>query len=91
MTSLDARRFRSNIISESAPNVHKPRSPYSHTYLVDDVEAYDEDSWKLIRFRAAPSGKSPDSKCHVSCRTVRSVYFLIYQAVTPTRRLLSNY
>jgi uncharacterized protein YcbX len=50
-----------------------PANPLS-TLKVDGAESYDEDTWKSIRVQAAPTGKSPDSTFHVSCRTVRSVH-----------------
>ncbi|OAA58062.1 Molybdenum cofactor sulfurase [Niveomyces insectorum RCEF 264] len=41
--------------------------------VVDGVEAYDEDSWKLVSFKPAPGSPSSldEAKFHVSCRTVR--------------------
>ncbi|KAJ4421572.1 hypothetical protein N0V85_000095 [Neurospora sp. IMI 360204] len=40
--------------------------------VVDGVEAYEEESWKNIRFNPGPSNKRQDkTNFHVSCRTVR--------------------
>ncbi|KAL1879358.1 hypothetical protein VTK73DRAFT_7089 [Phialemonium thermophilum] len=38
--------------------------------IIDGPSAYDEDTWKKVRFRDS-SGKGQDMTMHVSCRTVR--------------------
>ncbi|KAK3487724.1 uncharacterized protein B0T23DRAFT_213049 [Neurospora hispaniola] len=40
--------------------------------IVDGVEAYEEETWKTIRFNPEPSNKRHDkTHFHISCRTVR--------------------
>ncbi|KAK0715742.1 hypothetical protein B0H67DRAFT_487607 [Lasiosphaeris hirsuta] len=39
--------------------------------IVDGAAAYDEDTWKTIRFNPEPSSTRERSAFHVSCRTVR--------------------
>ncbi|KAK0643617.1 hypothetical protein B0T16DRAFT_430167 [Cercophora newfieldiana] len=39
--------------------------------IIDDVPAYDEETWKAIRFNPEPASNRDSSRFHVSCRTVR--------------------
>ena len=67
---LDVRRFRANIIRKS--NV---RSQTRYTKLtkvsVSGLPAYEEETWKMTRFKPGTSGLHNDARFHVSCRTVR--------------------
>lgn len=41
--------------------------------VVNGAPAYDEETWKQVRFKPGDSGLYNDAIFHVSCRTVRSV------------------
>ncbi|KAK0627216.1 hypothetical protein B0T14DRAFT_535141 [Immersiella caudata] len=62
---LDPRRFRANIITNNAVS----------TLPVDDAPAYNEETWKAIRFHpvdpSTTTGNGDSPRFHVSCRTVR--------------------
>ncbi|KAK3390904.1 hypothetical protein B0H63DRAFT_125685 [Podospora didyma] len=39
--------------------------------IIDGLSAYDEETWKTLRFTPGPSSRHQPSRFHVSCRTVR--------------------
>lgn len=69
--NLDARRFRSNIISKGSVLRDHRRCCFADDVLVTGSEEYDEETWKSIRCRDVPGTEG--IIFDVSCRTVRSV------------------
>lgn len=74
--TLDARRFRGNIIRTFIyipPFALAPPFQDADPWfpLVSGAEEYDEDEWKLVQLKKSSSMQEDDVIFDVSCRTVR--------------------
>jgi hypothetical protein len=89
LTEVDVRRFRSNIIGMERA-LGPDDLPLTPT-TVTGASAYDEDSWKKIRFEKAVSSVVTTSIFDVSCRTVRYVVCVVSFSLLGAAAALINH
>ncbi|KAK0722225.1 hypothetical protein B0T26DRAFT_208594 [Lasiosphaeria miniovina] len=64
------RDLDTKIVKDDSLKVLDPRR-FRANIIVDDIPAYDEETWKSVRLKPGPSSRRQASSFHVSCRTVR--------------------